>query len=448
MFSMQSTVVEDCGGPIFPEALESLEDELAVLTAHLNATTARWLELALEFRRRGGASWDDFVCWLAFRCGITVREAREYVRVAEALDELPSIRAAFQRGELTLTKVRALTRVAGPRTEVALLELAEALTAPQLERALRAYRRLSCEQARDTHELEYVDYYWAENGSLVLRARLAAEDGTVLVQALDAARERVWERRRAERTRPADTADAFEPPRSAEVEALVEFARSTVHRDAGGDLPEQARLVVHVDAAALATDDSGRCELEQGPVIAPETARRLGCDAEQLVVIERDGLPLSVGRRRRTVPPALRRLLAARDAGGCRWPGCDRRRHLAAHHRRHWARGGETSLDNLVLLCTQHHRLVHEGGYTIEPDPTDVRRLRFRNRHGVLHPTAPSRPPPGPPAAFTHHDERRRLQIDPRTNRHGCGERMDLNLTVAALQHVLDGCVEAVTQPA
>jgi hypothetical protein len=132
---------------------ESIEQELAALSAHLNAATARLLELAVEFRRQGGADWDDFGCWLAFRCGITVREARELVRVAEALQALPVTRAAFERGELSLTKLRALTRVANPRNEAGLVELAAALTASQLERALRAYRRVSLQQADATHEL-------------------------------------------------------------------------------------------------------------------------------------------------------------------------------------------------------------------------------------------------------------------------------------------------------
>ena len=130
-------------------------------------------------------------------------------------------------------------------------------------------------------------------------------------------------------------------------------------------------MVVHVDAAALSHDGRGRCELEDGPVISPETARRLGCDGELVAQVERDGLPLSAGRKRRTVPPTLRRLLEARDESTCWFPGCERRRHLQAHHRHHWAHGGETSLDNLVLVCFHHHRLVHEGGYTIEVSGTD-----------------------------------------------------------------------------
>jgi hypothetical protein len=288
--------------------------------------------------------------------------------------------------------------------------------------------------ARRSHELEYVDYSFDEDGSLYLRARLAAEDGTLLVKALEAARERVVERRRRERAAAATGAEVravpaaldLEPPRPVRVEALLELAQASLdasdeHGAAG------ARLVVHVDAGALTSDGRGRCELDDGPVISPETARRLGCDAEMVAQVDRDGLPVSVGRRRRSVPPVLRRLLEARDDTTCCFPGCERRRHLHAHHRHHWAHGGETSLDNLVLLCRQHHRLVHEGGYTIEDDPAGG--LRVRNRYGVLHPHVPPRPPPGSIDDL--------LTDNPRTNRNGSGDPMDLDLTVSAITNTV-----------
>jgi hypothetical protein len=214
------------------------------------------------------------------------------------------------------------------------------------------------------------------------------------------------------------------------VEALVELAQATLASPEENG-PETARLVVHVDAAALSGDVPGRSELQAGPVISTETARRLGCDAESVTRIERDGLPLSVGRARRTVPPKLRRVLEARDHGCCQWPGCERRRHLAAHHRTHWAAGGETSLDNLVLLCWHHHRLVHEGGYTIENGPS--RELRFRNRYGVFCPSAP-RSPPGSVDELIMQNSRQGLTIDAQTNRNGYGQGLELELAVAAVE--------------
>jgi hypothetical protein len=414
-------------------------DELAALSAHLSAATARWLELVWELREGGT---DDPARFIAFRCGITVREAREYLRVAEALQGLPATRAAFTRGELTLTKVRALTRVATASSEEGLLELAGALTASQLERALRAFRRLAVEEARETHELEYVDWFFAEDGALFLRARLAAEDGTLLVKALEAARERIVEQRREERRQCAEGQDGsaapapvlLEPRRSTRVEALLDLAEASL-AGSGECTGLAARVVVHVDAAALSYDGGGRCELEDGPVISPETARRLGCDADLVAHVERDGLPLSAGRERRTVPPTLRRLLEARDESTCCFPGCERRRHLQAHHRHHWAHGGETSLDNLVLLCFHHHRVVHEGGYTIEDDSAGG--LRFRNRHGVVCQTVPSRPPPGSVDELLAENVRQRLEIDPDTNRHGAGRPLDLERVVSAIKHVV-----------
>ena len=410
------------------------EDELAALSAHMTAATARWLELVWQFHEEGDC--DDLVGWIAWRCGITRREAREYVRVAEALQELPAIRAAFSLGALTFTKVRALTRVATAASEERLIGLAEALTASQLDRALRVFRRITAEEARETHELEFVDYRFEEDGSLYLHARLAAEDGTVLVKALEAARDRVVERRREARFVGASEAEidarsaslAFDPPRSTRVEALIALAEASL--DAPGEQrAERARLVVHVDAAALASDADGRSELEDGPIVALETARRLGCDAEVVTQVEHDGLPVSVGRKRRTVPPTLRRLLEARDGDVCCFPGCERRRHLQAHHRHHWAHGGETSLENLVLLCFHHHRLVHEGGYTIEEDTAGG--LRFRNRYGLVSPTLPPRPPPGMADELVAENDRVGLVIGPRTNRNGGMGPFDLGAAVS-----------------
>lgn len=292
-------------------------DELAALSAHVSAATARWLELVWEMREQGDSS--DLQAFLAWRCGITGRDAREFLRVAEALQELPATRAAFARGELTFTKVRALTRVATGSSEESLLELAGALTASQLERALRAFRRVAAEGARDAHELEYVDYYLDDDGTLFLRARLAAEDGTLVIKALEAARERVLERRREERAAAPNGpqaqaeagGDSVVLPRPARVEALLDLAEASMVA-ANEPRGERARIVVHVDATALCTDGRGRSELEDGPLISPETARRLGCDADVVAQIERDGLPVSFGRSRRTVSPALRRVLGPR----------------------------------------------------------------------------------------------------------------------------------------
>lgn len=141
----------------------------------------------------------------------------------------------------------------------------------------------------------------------------------------------------------------------------------------GGVVPlagaERNQVVLHVDLETVAGGSGpgreGAANLEQGPMLSPATARRLCCDASIVTLIERGGEPLSVGRRTRAVPPAIDRALRARDRT-CRFPGCENHRFVDAHHIRHWARGGETSLDNLIRLCRHHHRLVHEGGYSVK----------------------------------------------------------------------------------
>ena len=417
--------------------LQALEGELAQQQAHMNAGMARWLGLLADYDERSDVGGDPFERWVAWRFGVSYWEAAELVRVARALRELPAIRGSFERGELTLTKVRALTRVATPSCEQRLLPLAQVLTAPQLDRALRVYQRVSAAQANRQHELEYVNYYWDDDGSLVLYARLASEDGTVLIRALDAAKERVRERRR-EQNPATPLTHRFQRPRSQTVEALLDLAHRSLdtNRKPTNHARHQPTVVVHVDAATITNDTKpGRCELQDGPVISPETARRLGCDATTLAVTHHNQRPPTVGRTRRTVPPKLRRTLEARDNHSCQWPGCSNRHHLDAHHKHHWAHGGHTSLDNLILLCWHHHRLLHEGGYTIETDNENG--IRLRNRHGIPVPTTP-RSPPGNTQALHQQNQRAGLTITPHTNQNGTDEEPDLDQTVEALISIIE----------
>jgi hypothetical protein len=132
--------------------------------------------------------------------------------------------------------------------------------------------------------------------------------------------------------------------------------------------------------------------LENGPHVSAETTRRLSCDGAIIALLEDSkGIPLSIGRKSRTIPPGMRRALVARD-GGCRFPGCTHTKFVDGHHIRHWANGGETSLDNLVLLCRRHHRLVHEGGFGCEKtadgeviflSPEDERLPDFQELPGI-----------------------------------------------------------------
>ena len=273
-----------------------------------------------------------------WRTGLDLGAAREKVRVAGALADLPLVSAAMQRGQLSYSKVRALTRVATPENERSLLDFAGCGTASHVERLVRAWRRVDrVAEARDEqrrHETRELRTWVDDDGMVVVRGRLSPEVGAVVMRALDAGSERLRQ----------------------------EATATDLDRGSSGD---RFQVVVHVDESVLEHDDApGQSALEDGPYVSAETSRRVACDAGTVTMRHRpDGQVLNVGRKTRTVPPALRRALTARDRR-CRFLGCSAK-HCDAHHVRHWAQGGATRLDNLLLLCRRHHRAVHEGRFTV-----------------------------------------------------------------------------------
>jgi hypothetical protein len=163
-------------------SLRELENELTSLASHMTSGMCRMLEIVGEVdRREAWTGWSSCAAWLAWRCGLNPRSAREQVRVARALRELPLIRESFSCGELTYSKVRALTRVATPKSEAELVDFAGVFTAAQLERALRAYARVSSEAAHELHQWEKLSYFWDDEGNLNVRARVAPEDGALIL---------------------------------------------------------------------------------------------------------------------------------------------------------------------------------------------------------------------------------------------------------------------------
>ena len=317
--------------------------------------------------------------------GIDIGAAREKVRTARALEKLPRIAAAMERGELSYSKARALTRVACPQTEEALLNIALHGTANHVETTVRYFRRCLESQERSREELQHqnrsVQYHWDDDGSLVLRARLPAAAGAKVLKALEAASEELHGK--SEPQKPQDhPVDARErTPTMRRADALALMAESFLQHGAeamtSGD---RHQIVIHVDAETFRDDVAGRCEIDDGPSVSAETSRRLACDASVVTILENErGDPLNVGRKTRTIPPALRRALNARDRG-CRFPGCPHKRFVDAHHIEHWAKGGETRLSNLVSLCDFHHRKVHEGSVRVEI--LDDGALRFTYPNG------------------------------------------------------------------
>jgi hypothetical protein len=443
------------------QSIEDLEHKLATMFADIHAGTYRALLLLAEFHRRRG--WElgghrSTAHWLHFRTGIGLGACREKVRAALALEGLPQTSEAMGRGELSFSKVRALTRVATPESEGELLEVAREMTTAELERCVRAWKHLSRKEEASLEKMNFrrrrLSVFPDESGAYVVRGVVTAEVGALLMRAVEAASDALFsaeakdettpEQRRADALgllaeramaagfgdgsqRGGDAEDVSAEPRSARrrqthfegganegsqerageaeedvsAEASLEGGANGRSQGGGGEdaeggevdaaIPtplsgthaERYQVVLHVDPATLAPQgEPGRSNLEDGTRVSAETSRRLCCDSALVKVLRGPGGEvLDVGRRTRTIPPAIRRALEVRD-GGCRWPGCNLR-FTAAHHVEHWAEGGETRLGNLLLLCSFHHRKVHEGGWKALYNEKDDTALFFGPK-GVL----------------------------------------------------------------
>ncbi|MCU1375378.1 MAG: endonuclease [Actinomycetia bacterium] len=386
--------------------LEQLEHQITTLAGQLAATTCRWLHLVAEFDTREG--WKEWGCrsaahWLSWKCGVSLRTGREHVRVAHALESLPLTTEAFERGELSYSKVKALTRIASPENEGELVPFARTATAAQLDRTIHAY--LASTRAADARlqEAKLTSSLDAE-GMGVLRVLLPPEQLAVV----DAAIEEALKVTPTKECGPAGPHSIAERRAAALVTICESFLAHGAEVRQG---PERTLVVLHVDADGVTAP-----ELDNGTALHPETARRLGCDASVVSMIEQDGNPIGVGRQTRVPNRAARRATKARDRH-CRWPGCDERRFVEAHHRVHWADGGVTDLDNLVLLCWFHHQFLHEGGFTID------------EHHQVFRPDG-TQLLVGEPVAVE--------PLDPEVTADAiiakwAGERLDLDLAVTAL---------------
>jgi hypothetical protein len=354
-----------------PRTSGDLTDALDRAAAVMVAASAEALRVVAAFDR--GGLWRRDVAtsmssWLAGRYGLAWGTAREWVRVAHALEGLPRIADAYAGGRLSWDQLRPLTRFATPETDGYWAGRAPRLRPWTLYREAARHDRRARGRTEEARRLRSVSFSWDPDLPLLyLEAALPAEEGTAVQGALE---------RRAEEVVVADRPDSPQEARLAD--ALVELVTGRPQ----GEAPPPT-LVIHAGAEVPAggepSDGPVLAETEDGRGLPAEAVRRLACDGRIEWVLESGGRPVGVGRRGRTVPGHLARLLRHRD-GACRFPGCERRRWLKAHHLVHWARGGATDLDNLVLLCHAHHRLLHEGGWRTSGHP--ARDLRFHDPAG------------------------------------------------------------------
>jgi hypothetical protein len=441
--------------------MSPLADEITTLWGQITAATHRFLVLLAEFEETGGWSGVGILScahWLNVYCGIGIVAAREKVRVARALKDLPGIDAAFAEGRVSYSKVRAMTRVASPENEEILLNIAIHGTAAHVERAVRGYRRVerieAAREAAEAHRHRYLDLIPDSDGSLLIRGRVPPEIGELLRRALDRAMvldesapgpeaaddSAESSQRDGDRVDPAapESLEDDRPVAARRADALRIVAEQFLATEAGamGSAQDRYQVVVHIDQASLSArpSPSSKClsELENGSPLAAETVRRLACGSVLIGMIDDEsGEPLSVGRKTRAIPPAIERALRARDRG-CRFPGCTHRRFTEGHHIRHWAEGGETKLANLITLCHAHHHLLHEGEFQIERADDGAFRFLQPDGRPVFHSRYAERRFSG--SAIEAMNLARGLDIGPDTVRtRWLGETMDLSMVMDAM---------------
>ncbi|ADP85165.1 HNH endonuclease [Pseudofrankia inefficax] len=399
-----------CSGSSGPTAtvetapLPELEAELCGWAGRIAAATCRMLLVLAAFDRRNGWSGLGMAScahWLAWRCGLSVRTAQEHVAVARALQELPSVRSAFAEGRLSYSKVRAVARVADAESDRCWLNHALHCTAGQLERLASRYHQLTADPAGQRNARR-VSWKCGSDGMFRLSAVLTADEGARLAAAIDAARASLDD----SSPRPAEGEPGSVPTdgevlalprdRRADADALAALADGFLSRPAPRLMAPLHTLTVHLDAETLLApnddpteasleSDGGvaesapslvdrlargllRCDVEPGIGLPRAVLTRLGCDAlVRGLLRDGDGSPLALGRRQRVPTARLRDAVYARDQGICQYPGCERTRWLHIHHLREWlADEGETDLENLTLLCSRHHGLVHDEGIRLE----------------------------------------------------------------------------------
>jgi uncharacterized protein DUF222/HNH endonuclease len=335
---------------------EELIRDIDAEHARIAGAQRRMLRLIARADRR--KSWVDVGArdtahWLSMRYGISYWKAQRWIAAAHALESLPLVSDALATGELHMDKAVELTRFATPETESRLLIWAGGVSCGAIRRKADVVTRRTRDDLVDVERSRSLTWWTFDEGRRFgLQGELPSAQGAAVAKALD----------RLARDLPVMPDE--EGPAGTEArraDALVALC-STGGRPE--DEPDRATVIVH---ARIEGPDRelGECEIEDGPAIDADAARRLACNARRQTVVEDEsGLPVRLGRMTREPPAWMVRHLKYRD-GECRFPGCGSKRFTQAHHIVWWDQGGGTDLENLVLVCTFHHRLVHEYGWRV-----------------------------------------------------------------------------------
>jgi hypothetical protein len=414
-------------------SLDDVVERARDVSSQISQLQARHVELVAEIDRRSGTYDGTPAAFVAWQCGLQPGEARRALALARKLPKVPAIAGAFADGELSEATVRLLATVATPDNETELLDLTETATASQLRTLVNRYRRVRPDptpeqeaSAADPDRASDLGVGWDDEGRLALRGDLAAGDGLDFEQALRLAGEQNRADQRADDNESGtDTLSGLLPDEVAardRAAALLRMVRAFLGANTtqAGLLPDGHHTLVVTTAAALAVQTAARSGNEGangdgnapvdpggdptyrpgGPTVPAWLAAARACHGSVSALVVHHGHPATATIDARFATPAQKRALLVRD-GCCAFPGCGLTVGLIAHHIVEHDDGGPTRLDNLVLLCAQHHNLIHRKHYTIDTDIAvdGPGRFTFTRHDGTPVPAVNPRPPPSKTAA-------------------------------------------------
>lgn len=352
--------------PLADMSTDAVADLLSSLTALRSQVEAGMATVVAELRERemwGGTGFRSPAHYLSVKAGLVPNECHRLLDVARVIDGDNKLGSALASGEISLGQAAAVAKVAGEKIDE-MVELAGNLSGGQLVKVCRTLRQAKREQEKHEDYPPRTErqprFTWAYDDDRRLKGRLelSSAEGADLISALGPRATAIMTQARA---------DGVEMPfGAAHAMALIDLVRRGVEpARAAGDLEGRTEIVAHVDADALAGLAEGRAFVEGGAAISQAELSEMCCGGDIVAVAMRNGKPLAVGRARRDPTLAQRRAISARDEGMCRWPGCGSGLRTHIHHIEWWSEGGRTDLDNLVTLCTFHHREVHKGTFRL-----------------------------------------------------------------------------------
>ncbi|MGE2728242.1 HNH endonuclease signature motif containing protein [Mycolicibacterium vaccae] len=341
------------------QRLEELFDELAELSGQRNAIDGRLVEIIAELDRAqlwGMTGCRSAASMVAWKLGITPRNAETMVAVAERIDEFPACNQALREGRLSLDRVGVIAEGAADGSDEHYVEYAQSATVTQLRTAVKLEPRPTPKPRPERGSA--ISKSVGTDGYTTWHIRLSSIESAKFDTALASHKDGLVADWKHHHDTP-DTASDGAPPFPNNVDAfnsLVEAGwDAEVARRPHG---QHTTVIVHLDLK------DHLASLHLGPLLPEDDRQYLTCDATAEVWFHRDGQPLGAGRTTRTIGRRLRRALEHRDRT-CVVPGCGATRGLHAHHLIHWEHGGPTDLTNLVLVCPYHHRAHHNGALTL-----------------------------------------------------------------------------------